>query len=190
MLDIHPTIKGASLLGAHWNRKGNIVVSFLFGTPETTALALRPGIRAALHLPDSVEITIDKPWSKLMVSSVPARLAPGAPVFSEADLIYSFSRNPVVKDVKITRPPRWICNPANIQGAHLSFVFSFKDPDGSMLRRLRQTPLFVFGAPVSAKRWQETPKPHAAPRPTPGSHARGPVPTTQPTGVDNRMETV
>ncbi|QRV92713.1 hypothetical protein RhiJN_20731 [Ceratobasidium sp. AG-Ba] len=156
--DIHPTIKGISILGAHWNKNNNIIVSFPHGTPESTALSLRPAIRAALGIPESVDITIDKPWSKLMVSSVPARVAPGAPVFSEADLATSFARNPAVQNIAITRQPRWIRNPSNISGAHSSFVFSFEDPDGSVSRLLRKTPLFVFGAPVSVKLWQERPR--------------------------------
>ncbi|QRV95346.1 hypothetical protein RhiJN_23364 [Ceratobasidium sp. AG-Ba] len=156
--DIHPTIKGISILGAHWNKNNNIIVSFPHGTPESTALSLRPAIRAALGIPESVDITIDKPWSKLMVSSVPARAAPGAPVFSEADLAASFVRNPAVQNIAITRQPRWIRNPSNIAGAHSSFVFSFEDPDGSVSRILRKTPLFVFGAPVSVKPWQVRPR--------------------------------
>jgi hypothetical protein len=156
--DIHPTIKGMSILGAHWNKNNNIIVSFPHGTPESSALSLRPAIRAALGIPESVDITIDKPWSKLMVSSVPARVAPGAPVFSEADLAASFVRNPAVQNIAITRQPRWIRNPSNITGAHSSFVFSFEDPDGSVSRLLRKTPLFVFGAPVSIKLWQDRPR--------------------------------
>ncbi|KAG8678673.1 hypothetical protein FRC09_019654 [Ceratobasidium sp. 395] len=156
--DLHPTIKGISILGAHWNKNGNIIVSFPHGTPESTTLSLRPAIRAALGIPESVDITIDKPWSKLMVSSVPARVAPEAPVFSEVDLAASFARNPVVQNITVTRQPRWIRNPSNIAGAHSSFVFSFEDPDGSISRLLRKTQLFVFGAPVSVKLWQDQPR--------------------------------
>ncbi|KAG9082089.1 hypothetical protein FRC06_005229, partial [Ceratobasidium sp. 370] len=119
-LDLHPTIKGMSILGAHWNKNGNIIVSFPHGTPESIALSLHPAIRAALGIPESVDITIDKPWSKLMVSSVPARAAPGAPVFSEADLATPFTRNLAVQNIAITRQPRWIRNPSNITGAHSS----------------------------------------------------------------------
>ncbi|KAG8752381.1 hypothetical protein FRC12_011998, partial [Ceratobasidium sp. 428] len=42
--DLHPTIKGMSILGAHWNKNSNIIVSFPHGTPESTALSLRPAI--------------------------------------------------------------------------------------------------------------------------------------------------
>ncbi|KAG8718685.1 hypothetical protein FRC09_012268 [Ceratobasidium sp. 395] len=151
--DLHPTIRGIPILDAHWNKNGNTIVSFHHGTPESTALSLRPAIRAALGIPESVDITIDKPWPKLMPG-----LLLKAPVFSEVDLAASFARNPAVQNIAITRQPRWIRSPSNITGAHFSFVFSFEDPDGSISRLLRKTPLFGFDAPVSIKLWQDRPR--------------------------------
>ncbi|KAG8739245.1 hypothetical protein FRC11_000811 [Ceratobasidium sp. 423] len=103
MLDVHPTIKGVTILGAHWNRCGNIIISFPDDVPQHIILALRPGIRAALGIAESVAISIDTPWSKMLVSSVPARVQPRAPVFSEDDIAASFARNPEIMKLSITR---------------------------------------------------------------------------------------
>ncbi|CCO34949.1 hypothetical protein BN14_09060 [Rhizoctonia solani AG-1 IB] len=154
MLDVHPTHTGVTILGAHWNKSGNVIVSFPPGTPEATLLDLRPDIGLALGLPDSVVMSVDKRWTKLLVSSVPARLSAQAPVFTEADVAISLNRNPVLRDINQPRPVRWIRNPANITGAHSSVVLTIEDPDGSIARRLLKTPLFIFGAPVTVKRWQ------------------------------------
>jgi hypothetical protein len=158
MLDVHPTYKDTAILGAHWNKSGNIIVSFPTGTPEATLLDLRPGIRRALGLPETIEVSIDKRWTKLLVSSVPARLSAQAPVFSEADVAISLTRNPVMSKVTCPRPARWIRNPDNINGAHSSIVLTVEDSDGSVARRLLKTPLFIFGAPVTVKKWQSKPK--------------------------------
>ncbi|KAG8792238.1 hypothetical protein FRC12_006691 [Ceratobasidium sp. 428] len=150
--------QNTSLLAAHWNKSENLIISLAHGTSDLAALALRPTIRTALEISDSVDISIDKPWSRLLVSSVPARDSPGNPVFSESDLTRSLLLNPAIRNIPITRQPRWIRNPTNIVGIKSSFSFSFEDPDGSIAQLLCKTPLFVFGAPVTTKRWKHNPK--------------------------------
>ncbi|KAG8790269.1 hypothetical protein FRC12_012343 [Ceratobasidium sp. 428] len=155
--------QNTSLLAVHWNKSENLIISLAHGTSDLAALALRPTIRAALEISDSVDISIDKPWSRLLVSSVPARGSLGKPVFSESDLARSLLLNPTIQNIPITRQPRWIRNPTNITGAKSSFSFSFEDPDGSIAQLLCKTPLFVFGAPVTMKRWKHNPKARKSP---------------------------
>ncbi|KAG9090082.1 hypothetical protein FS749_000823 [Ceratobasidium sp. UAMH 11750] len=138
-LDVHPTITGISALGAHWNRKGNINASFSTDTQEAAILGLRPAIRLALSIPDSVDLSIDKTWSKLMISSAPARVKPGSPVFSQQALTDSFIRNQAIRGIVVTRQPSWVCNPGKITGSHSSFTLTFEDPDASNIARLRKT---------------------------------------------------
>ncbi|CCO33948.1 hypothetical protein BN14_08037 [Rhizoctonia solani AG-1 IB] len=104
MLDVHPTHTGVTILGAHWNKSGNVIVSFPPGTPKATLLGLCPDIGLALGLPDSVVMSVDKCWTKLLVSSVPARLLAQAPVFTEADVAISLNCNPVLRDINQPRP--------------------------------------------------------------------------------------
>ncbi|KAG8699379.1 hypothetical protein FRC09_006656, partial [Ceratobasidium sp. 395] len=151
-------LQNTSLLAAHWNKSENLIISLAHGTSDLAALALRPTIRTALEISDSFDISIDKPWSQLLVSSVPARDSPSNPVFSESDLTRSLLLNPAMRNIPITRQPRWIRNPTNIVGFKSSFSFSFEDPDGSIAQLLCKTPLFVFGAPVTTKRWKHNPK--------------------------------
>ncbi|CCO36559.1 hypothetical protein BN14_10699 [Rhizoctonia solani AG-1 IB] len=104
MLDVHPTHTSVTILGAHWNKSSNIIVSFPPGTPKATLLDLRPDIGLALGLPNLVVMSVDKRWTKLLVSSVPARLSAQAPVFTEADVAISLNHNPVLRDISQPRP--------------------------------------------------------------------------------------
>ncbi|KAG2062428.1 hypothetical protein BDR04DRAFT_1165271 [Suillus decipiens] len=44
--------------------------------------------------------------------------------------------------------PRWTCPAEFIDGFKSSITFAFEDPDGSDLKSLLKTNLFMFGAPV------------------------------------------
>ncbi|KAB5588715.1 hypothetical protein CTheo_7838 [Ceratobasidium theobromae] len=147
-VDSLPAAKKTVVLGVQWNRGGNIAISIPHDTPCTNIPALHPAIRSALSIADWPIISVDTLWSKVMVSSVPTRPAADAPIHSESELAASFLHNPAIKDLAITRSPRWVCNPANITGAHSSFILSFEDSDGSVARSLIKTSLFTFGAPV------------------------------------------
>ncbi|EUC57881.1 hypothetical protein RSOL_233610, partial [Rhizoctonia solani AG-3 Rhs1AP] len=119
MLDVHPTHSGIVILGAHWNKSNNIIISFPPGTPDTTLTDLCPAICNALGLADSVVMPIDKHWTKILVSSVLARLSENALVFLESDVATSLACNPVMSSITSPRPARWIHNPANITSGKL-----------------------------------------------------------------------
>ncbi|EUC56351.1 hypothetical protein RSOL_174430, partial [Rhizoctonia solani AG-3 Rhs1AP] len=104
MLDVHPTHSSVVILGAHWNKSNNVIITFPPGTPDATLTDLCPAIRNALGLADSVVMSIDKRWTKLLVSSVPARLSENAPVFLESDVATSLARNPVMSGITTPRP--------------------------------------------------------------------------------------
>ncbi|KAG8679204.1 hypothetical protein FRC08_017132 [Ceratobasidium sp. 394] len=160
-MSLSPRTKDVTLLGVHQNRSKNLVVSLPAGTPDATIDCVVQVIRKTLLSFGSAPVVDrDTPWSKLLVSRVPARLEPGSPTFTEAEILTSFLHlNPSVSALKVTRSPRWIRNPASITGVHLSFTFSFEDPDGSLAARgLAKSSLFVFGAPVHLKRWTDKPR--------------------------------
>ncbi|KAF8597464.1 hypothetical protein BDV93DRAFT_527414 [Ceratobasidium sp. AG-I] len=164
-LSLHSHLTGTQLLGAHWNKANNLILSFPPGSPERALSSAASVVRTTLRLPDSVPISRVTPWSKLLVSSVVARDCEGSPTFSEDTVQQSFLANPALKDLVITHPPCWIRNPASITGAHSSFTFSFEDQDGSVTRALLRAHLFVLGAPVTVKKWID--RPAARPRPSP-----------------------
>ncbi|KAG8723944.1 hypothetical protein FRC09_001053 [Ceratobasidium sp. 395] len=151
------------LLGLHRTRRNNAVVSLPHGTPDHVVDAVADLIKLELcRTPDSSRsfpllVTRDVPWVKLMVSSVPARCTQGSRTYSEEEVRKSFSLNPAIQSLKITRAPRWVRNPASITGMHSSFTFSFEDPDGSLARSLAKSHLFVLGEPVHLKRWIDNP---------------------------------
>ncbi|KAG9114054.1 hypothetical protein FRC07_007706 [Ceratobasidium sp. 392] len=159
-MSLSPSTKDTTLLGVHRNRKDNLIVSLLHGTSDSMVEALIPVISSVFQ-PKNTPITVsrDTPWVKLMVSSVPARPVPGAPTYSEEEVRNSFLLNPAVKQLSITRAPRWIRNPASITGAHSSFTFSFEDSDGSLAQAIAKSRLFMFGEPVHLKRWTSKPRP-------------------------------
>ncbi|KAF8594390.1 hypothetical protein BDV93DRAFT_565487 [Ceratobasidium sp. AG-I] len=162
-LSLHTHISGVRLLGVHWNKARNLVLAFPPDSPGTALLSALPVIRSSLHLEPSFPLTRITTWSKVMVSSVPAREHVGSPTYSEDALRESFAANPSFTSLSVTRPPRWIRNPAAITGAHSSFTLSFEDHDGSVKRALLKSRLFVFGAPVVVKPWIE--RAPARPRP-------------------------
>ncbi|QRV96753.1 hypothetical protein RhiJN_24771 [Ceratobasidium sp. AG-Ba] len=147
-------------LGVHQNRSKNLIVSLPHGTSDAHVDAVSTVIHSTYRPLCGFPLSVsrDVAWTKFMVSSVPARLKPGEPTFSEEEVRSSFLLNPAVKTLSITRPPRWIRNPASITGAHSSFTFSFQDPDGSLGRALAKSRLFVFGEPVHLKRWTDKPR--------------------------------
>ncbi|KAG9128024.1 hypothetical protein FRC07_006138 [Ceratobasidium sp. 392] len=158
-------IQGVSILGAHWNKVGNLILSFPSGTPLAAVESHLTSICSVLCISSSVSISSTTPWSKILVSSVIARDIAGAPTYSETVLRESFLANPAISSLSVMRQPRWIRNPASITGQHSSFTLSFADPDGSLARTLVKTQLFVFGAPVTARLWIEPPRPRPKPKP-------------------------
>ncbi|KAG9081116.1 hypothetical protein FS749_007833 [Ceratobasidium sp. UAMH 11750] len=159
-MSLSPQTKDVTLLGVHQNRSKNLVVSLPAQPPAAPVDAVVQVVRKTLLSFGSTPVVDrDTPWSKLLVSRVPARLEPDSPTFTEAEVLASFLHlNPSVSALKITRSPRWIRNPASITGVHSSFTFSFEDPDGSLARGLAKLSLFVFGAPVHLKRWTDKPR--------------------------------
>ncbi|KAG9081579.1 hypothetical protein FRC07_014477, partial [Ceratobasidium sp. 392] len=159
-LSLSPLAKDVTLLGVHTNRSGNLIVSLPHGTSEanvdTVISIIHRAYTPILHFP--LLVTRDVAWAKFMVSSVKARPEPGMPTSLEEEVKASFLLNPSVQDLKITREPRWVRNPASITGAHSSFTFSFQDPDGSIGRVLVKSRLYVFGEPVHLKRWIDKPR--------------------------------
>ncbi|KAG9087859.1 hypothetical protein FRC06_002330 [Ceratobasidium sp. 370] len=102
-----PAMKGVILPGVHQNRRGNTVISLAPSTPEGAIARVIPVVKAILAV-DGIVPTVqrDVPWSKILVSDVPARPEPDAPVHSEADILASFQQNPSVAELKLTRSPR------------------------------------------------------------------------------------
>ncbi|KAG8680284.1 hypothetical protein FRC08_016411 [Ceratobasidium sp. 394] len=159
-MSLSPQTKDVTLLGVHQNRSKNLVVSLPAGTPDAAVDAVVQVVqKTLLSFGSAPVVDRDTPWSKLLVSRVPARLEPGSPTFTEAEVLASFLHlNLSVSALKITRSLRWIRNPASITGIHSSFTFSFEDPDGSLARSLAKSSLFVFGAPVHLKCWTDKPQ--------------------------------
>lgn len=147
-----PRLARTPVLGVHKNRAGNLIISLPHGTPKGTLTLATTTIRKAFGLPDSVMVTKDVAWSSIMLSSVQARPSSDTPVFTDEAVAETLLLNPALKDLSLTRPPRWVRKPTEIK-LHSSVVFSFEDPDGTLLKHLLNTRLFAFGAPVTAKIW-------------------------------------
>lgn len=153
-----PTAKGLQVIGSHWNNSGNCILTF----PHHTKLSLiqdhLPSIRKAMGLPAHQTISHDAPWSKIILSGVFARTHRDEPVYTGETLREALLRNPAISRLNITQNPRWVRPSEFIDGFKSSISFAFEDPDGSNLKSLLKTNLFMFGAPVRAKRWVEKPR--------------------------------
>jgi hypothetical protein len=157
-LSMIPSAKGLSILGSHWNASGNCVLTF---PPQTSIKLIEdhfPAIKSAMGLNANQVISHDTPWSKVTLRAVYARDAPSSDVYSNDDLLAALMANPVMAKLKITQPPRWVRRPEDIDGFKSSISFAFEDPDGQLIKLLLKTPLFMFGSPVRAKRWEDKPR--------------------------------
>ncbi|KAG5223535.1 Muscle M-line assembly protein [Salix suchowensis] len=110
---------GLEILGAEWNRSD--------------------------HGLDEVIISHDTKWSKAVCLRVPSVGFDGHYWDSKA-LGVLLRRNPIIKNLKITQEPRFVSNPAEGLPPVAPVVFAFEDPDGSKLKELLKTPIFMDGA--------------------------------------------
>ncbi|KAF8593920.1 hypothetical protein BDV93DRAFT_516193 [Ceratobasidium sp. AG-I] len=171
----------------------NIILAFPANTSHAAVLAARLSICTELDIPESAIVSIDTPWTKLMVSCVPAQPDLRAPVYSEADLLSSFLLNPTLHNITLTQQPRSSDKTQN-SAASLRFFGLFelifnsvllvfgsfaalkqqmssslppdvgsktltisKDSDQGISQSLLKTPLFMFGTPVTVKKWRHIP---------------------------------
>ncbi|KAL4256816.1 hypothetical protein AB1N83_011418 [Pleurotus pulmonarius] len=109
---------GLEILGAEWNRSD--------------------------HNLNDVIISHDTKWSKAVCSRVPSMGFDGHYWDSKA-LGVLLRRNPIIKNLKITQEPRFVSNPAEGLPPVAPVVFAFEDPDGSKLKELLKTPIFMDG---------------------------------------------
>ncbi|KAF9486870.1 hypothetical protein BDN71DRAFT_1594749 [Pleurotus eryngii] len=142
---------GLEILGAEWNRSGNIILTFPFHVNPNTVYnhinLLHPIVDHGL---DEVIISHDTKWSKAVCLRVPSVGFDGHYWDSKA-LGVLLRRNPIIKNLKITQEPRFVSNPAEGLPPVAPVVFAFEDPDGSKLKELLKTPIFMDGChtPVS-----------------------------------------
>ncbi|EUC56822.1 hypothetical protein RSOL_201110, partial [Rhizoctonia solani AG-3 Rhs1AP] len=145
------------LLGAHWNRNNNLIVSFPAGTTRTSIKTLYPSIRLFMGSEDKPVIRFDVPWRKVHLAGIRARDDPDHPIASNEVLRQSLQLNPALQAINITIQPTWLKKPESIVGTHSSAVIAFEDPDGSVERMLLKATLFAFGETVTVKRWHDQP---------------------------------
>lgn len=153
-----PTAKGLQVIGSHWNHSGSCILTFPPHTPLSLICDHIPSIRKAMNLSSQQTISHDAPWSKIILSGVFTRMNRDEPTFTDEMLREVLLRNPAISCLNITQNPRWIRPPELIDGFKSSISFAFEDPDGSVLKSVLKTNLFMFGAPVRTKRWVEKPR--------------------------------
>ena len=153
-----PTANGLQVIGSHWNTTGNCILSFPTHTVPSLIKDHIPSIHSAMGLGEDHLITQDLPWSKLILASVLTRRTPNGDIFSDKLLLEMLSLNPIIKKLTITQQPRWIWPPTAISGLKSSISFAFEDPDGTILKHLLKTRIFMFGAPVKPQKWHDKPR--------------------------------
>ncbi|KAJ8695574.1 hypothetical protein PTI98_008164 [Pleurotus ostreatus] len=136
---------GLEILGAEWNRSGNIVLTFPSHVNPSVVYNHTDLIHSIVdHNLNDVIISHDTKWSKAVCSRVPSMGFDGHYWDSKA-LDVLLRRNPIIKNLKITQEPRFVSNPAEGLPPVAPVVFAFEDPDGSKLKELLKTPIFMDG---------------------------------------------
>jgi hypothetical protein len=148
---------GLVLLGIHWNRSSNLLLSFPTNTSHSFLMEQVPLIWSCLRLGNDIRVSFDTHWSTLHLANILTRNSPSDPVYSEAEISNTLLLNEAIKMLAITCKPRWICKPENIAGPRSSIVLSFEDPNRSIAQQLLKTPFFAFRAPASVKPWLAKP---------------------------------
>ncbi|KAF7419271.1 hypothetical protein PC9H_001858 [Pleurotus ostreatus] len=149
---------GLEILGAEWNRSGNIVLTFPSHVNPSVVYNHTDLIHSIVdHNLNDVIISHDTKWSKAVCSRVPSMGFDGHYWDSKA-LGVLLRRNPVIKNLKITQEPRFVSNPADGLPPVAPVVFAFEDPDGSKLKELLKTPIFMDGRHTPVHPWREKPK--------------------------------
>ena len=161
-----PSSQKLEVLGARWNLSHNIVLSFEKNAPINRISAHVDTIKKAIGADDAI-ISQDVKWSKLVLAGVPTSAgltirgddSPMERVASEDDILESLLKNEKIKNLTITQNPRWLRPAEDIQNKFRSSIsFAFVDPDGSTAKNLLRSELYIFGARVRAKRWEERPR--------------------------------
>ncbi|QRW06892.1 peptidoglycan-binding domain-containing protein [Ceratobasidium sp. AG-Ba] len=148
---IRPALAKAQRLkfrSVKWNRTGNLIFSFVHGAMFSDFLSIVPFIKKALLIPETAQVYEDVPWSKVVVARVPTGLDDNGQGerFTNDDLLTELtSCNPHVENLNIVMQPRWITKPENMSKPESSFIFAFKDPDGSILPKFLKFNTCMFG---------------------------------------------
>ncbi|QRV93494.1 Reverse transcriptase from mobile element jockey protein [Ceratobasidium sp. AG-Ba] len=148
---IRPTLQKAQRLkfrSVKWNRTGNLIFSFVHGAIFADFLRIVPDIKKALLIPETAQVYEDTPWSKVVVARVPTGLDDDGQGerFSNEDLLTELiACNPHVSSLNIVMQPRWITKSENMHKPESSFMFAFKDPDGSILPKFLKFNTCMFG---------------------------------------------
>lgn len=151
-------------IGAIWTPAGNLKVSFL---PNTNIRDLsKEGHRkiiadAVVGQEDIIaEVGINCRWSKLVVGNVVTRALMEEAVFTEHELANELrSCNPdLFEKLVFTQQPRWVVPDDKIVKPRSSFSFAFADEDGTIARKLKSTPLWMFANKVTLREWRDKPR--------------------------------
>ncbi|KAG8679767.1 hypothetical protein FRC11_003317, partial [Ceratobasidium sp. 423] len=148
---------GCTPLSFHCNQKGNLIIAFTPSTPRSLLMSKLTFIRGAFELAHQVPILFDTPRSTIHLAHVQARSQDGSPIFDQSALAESILANPALSALPLISQPRWLRHPSKILGIRSSAVLTFEDPDGAIARQLLNTPIFVFGQPVTVKPWINKP---------------------------------
>ncbi|KAF9490347.1 hypothetical protein BDN71DRAFT_1434788 [Pleurotus eryngii] len=136
---------GLEILSAEWNRNGNIILTFPYhinpAIIHNHANIIHPIVDHGLT---DIIILHDTKWSKAVCSRVPSMGFDGHYWDTKA-LGVLLRHNPIIKNLKITQEPRFVSNPAEGLPPVAPVVFAFEDPDGSKLKELLKTPIFMDG---------------------------------------------
>jgi hypothetical protein len=156
-----PDTKGkVKVIAVTGRPNGNYVITFTPDSCPQTIEAHKDVISKALA-PDhpSVIVSKDEPWAKVIVHNISCVDDNHQPR-TEANLMEAILVNPILKDVKITHPPRWVKPEERLEGKHATAIsFAFIDKPDPILNNLLNSPFFMFGARVRLERWKEKLKP-------------------------------
>lgn len=151
--------EGSSLqcLGVKLSHSKNLIITFPANSSKSSLASSLSLLRTVLLLPQSVRLSFDIPWAHLQLANVPTRYSPDDKPFSVPRLLEEVRLNPLFKDLAFTRLPSWVSDPSRLTKMRSSVAIAFEDPTGSILRKIKQSEVFMFGASVNLRDWNPRP---------------------------------
>ena len=147
------------VLGVTCKPNGNYVVSYSNSSSETDAESHKQILLTTLAPNHPAADAIrDIPWTRVLVHNITLK-DDNFMNRSEEDINTALKLNPILKDVQITQPARWILPPERLENKRASSIsFSFIDKPTSIIPALLSEPFHMHGSKVRVELWQNIPK--------------------------------
>jgi hypothetical protein len=147
------------VLGVASKPNGNYIVSYSNSSSESEAEKHKQILLSTLA-PNhpAASVLRDIPWTRVLVHNISLK-DDNFVARTEEQINSALKLNPILQDIQITQPARWILPPDRLQNKRASSIsFSFIDKPNSIIPTLLAEPFHMYGSRTRVELWQNIPK--------------------------------